>query len=189
MGDAWGPGGPDRLDGCPARGARASVRSSTLVSLGLLSSAGAACVAPDPGVSASPPTAASATPSGSALASVTPGASDAASPIPVAPGEEVELAVGDSAIVDGTDVTFTLLEATGPAAGCNDCPNHVRLRVVCPAGPEDLEFAFSGGMDPAAMERARQKSACGVDFYIVEGDRRQRDRARPFASLSPHCRG
>ena len=148
--------------------ARAAVRSLTLVSLGLLSSVGAACVAPDPGVSASPPTAASATPIGSALASVTPGASAAASPIPVAPGEEVELADGGSATVEGSDTTFTLLEATGPAAGCSDCPNHVRLRVACPAGPEELEFAFSGGMDPAAMERARQKSACGVDFYIAK---------------------
>ena len=98
----------------------------------------------------------------------TPDASGPALPVAVAPGDEVALLVGGSATVEGTEVTFTLLDARGPEAGCNDCPNHVRLRVACPAGPEELEFAFSGGMDPAALERARQQVSCGWTFYIVK---------------------
>jgi hypothetical protein len=83
-------------------------------------------------------------------------------------GGQVELSVGASAVVEGTNVTFGLLEASGPEAGCNDCPNHVRLQVSCPPDHEELAFAFSGGMEQAALDRARRKSACGMEFYVVE---------------------
>ena len=148
--------------------ARVAFRSVAVLCFSLVAIAVAACSTVDTGTSVSPPPAASPTAIGSGAASASPTASDGASPSPVAPGDEVQLEVGDSAAVTGTDVTLTLLEASGPAVGCSDCPNHARLRVECPAGPEDLDFTFSGGMDAAAMERARQRSACGLDFYIAQ---------------------
>ena len=83
-------------------------------------------------------------------------------------GDAVELAVGDRASITDTNVTFALLAATGPGAGCNDCPNQVRLAVGCPPDSEVLDFAFSGGMEESALERARQADACDVTFYVAE---------------------
>lgn len=83
-------------------------------------------------------------------------------------GTDVDLDVGQWAAISGSPVTFGLLASSGPDAGCNDCPNQVRLQASCPPDSEVLDFAFSGGMEESALERARQKDACGVTFYVVE---------------------
>ena len=83
-------------------------------------------------------------------------------------GEQVDLEVGDRASIDATEVTFELLAASGPGEGCNDCPNQVLLGVDCPPQHEELDIAFSGGMEEAALERARQGESCDVTFYVVE---------------------
>jgi len=115
-----------------------------------------------PSVPATPIAGASTT----ATATATPAGSG--SPVTVASGESIELSVGGSATVDGTGVTFEVIQASGPAAGCNDCPNLVRLQVTCPPDNATLDYAFSGGMSEAALESARKKSACGLQFYVVQ---------------------
>jgi hypothetical protein len=86
----------------------------------------------------------------------------------VSVGEQVDLVVGGSGSVDGRDVTFSLLTAAGPQAGCSDCPNQVQLLVACPSDRQELEYAFSGGMEEGALDRARRHTACGLEFYLVE---------------------
>ena len=90
------------------------------------------------------------------------------SPVNVSSGKSIELSVGGSATVDGTGVAFEVIRASGPAAGCNDCPNLVRLQVACPPDSATLDYAFSGGMSEAALGSARKKSACGLQFYVVQ---------------------
>jgi hypothetical protein len=86
----------------------------------------------------------------------------------VAVGEQAELQVGASASIEGRETTVDVLVAMGPPVGCQDCPNEVRLLVSCPSERVELTYAFSGGMDEAALDHARRRAACALEFYLVE---------------------
>ena len=139
------------------------------VALAVAASAAISACGPATGSSSLPPRSpAAATPNASPPSETGRPSNRPGDDVAVALGDQVDLEVGDRASIDATEVTFELLAASGPGAGCNDCPNQVLLGVDCPPRHEELDIAFSGGMDEAALERARQGESCDVTFYVVE---------------------
>jgi hypothetical protein len=96
-------------------------RGASTGALALVGIAAVACATP--GSPASNPEATPASPGASDTAPPPEGSATGGSAGEVSFGEDIELAVGASASITETAVTFTLAAASGPAAGCNDCPN------------------------------------------------------------------
>ena len=95
------------------------------------------------------------------------------SPPPPAPvaftvNADVDLTVGSKAVLEGSDIEVTLLEAHGPPPGCDDCPNRARLLVRSGNESQELSYTLSGNMPRAMFARARMKEVFGRFFIAVK---------------------
>lgn len=87
--------------------------------------------------------------------------------------EELDMVPGQRARLTGTGIEVTLVEAHGPAEGCQDCPSQAMLEVSCGTEAERLNYSLSGMMVLELLERARRKPAFGYVFVagrITEGE-------------------
>jgi hypothetical protein len=84
--------------------------------------------------------------------------------------EDLDLAPGQVAQLEGTGIQVMLVEAHGPPQDCSDCPNVATLIVSADGEDLELRFSFSGNMPFELLQKARRQSAFGYVFIAVRTD-------------------
>jgi hypothetical protein len=79
---------------------------------------------------------------------------------------------GQTGQLGDTGITISLVESSGPAPDCRDCPNSATIVVAYAGESQSFDYSLSGNMQLEVMEKARRKTAFGYTFIaikIVEG--------------------
>lgn len=85
-------------------------------------------------------------------------------------GEKMDMKPGQTAVLEGTAVQITLLEAHGPPEGCHDCPVKARVQVTLNGQTQIVAYSFSGNMVFELLQEARRKVAFDYRFIAARID-------------------